>query len=103
MANSFLSKVSFERRVLTVVNAQFRGTQQLAGLSRSSIELWQRTVSARVSKDIVANLLVLAELCQSLSDRSHESFKSLNPAVEERLGEELRALEMAVEQIRRKG
>lgn len=103
MANSFLNKVSAERRVLSVVNARFQGSEQLAGLSRSAIDLWQRTVGTRASDDVVAKLMVLAELCQSLSDRSHESFKPLNRAVEERLEAELLALKTAVRQLQREG
>ena len=103
MANSFLNKVSVERRILSVVNGRFRGAQQLAGLSRSAIELWQRTAGAQRSEDVVAHLMVLAELCQSLSDRSHESFNPLNSAVEERLDAELLSLETAFQQIRREG
>lgn len=103
MANSFLNKVSAERRILSVVNARFHGSEQLAGLSRSAIDLWQRTVDTRVSDDIVAKLMVLAELCQSLSDRSHESFKPLDPKVEDRLEAELLALKTAVRQLQREG
>ncbi len=96
MANSFMSKVAAERRVLAIVNARFRGTEQLAGLSRSAIDQWQRTVDDLATEQIVEMLIVLAELCQSLSDRSHESFKSLDPAVEEALDAALIALNAAI-------
>ena len=98
MANSFMSKVAAERRALSIVNARFRGAEQLAGLSKSAIELWQRTVGGQAVEQVVATLIVLAELCQSLSDRSHESFKPLNPAVEQALDAALIALNAAVHQ-----
>jgi hypothetical protein len=103
MANSFMSKVAAERRVLSIVNARFRGAEQLAGLSKSAIELWQRTVGDQAIEEVVATLIVLAELCQSLSDRSHESFKPLNPAVEQALDAALIALNAAVHQYQHEG
>ena len=103
MANSFINKVSAERRVLSIVNSRFRGREQLAGLSKSAIELWQRTVGTQASSHVVAPLLELAELCQSLSDRSHESFKPLNPKVEQALEVALTSLSTAVHQHRHEG
>lgn len=100
MANSFMNKVAAERRVLSIVNARFHGREQLAGLSKPAIDLWQRTVGTLASKEVVATLTVLAELCQSLSDRSHESFKPLNPEVEEALESELVTLNVALDQYR---
>jgi hypothetical protein len=99
VANSFLNKVSAERRVLSLVNARFRGKDQLAGLSEASINLWQRNVGGQVSKDIVEPLLALAEVCQCLSDRSHESFRPLNPAVEDRLESTIGALYAALLEV----
>ena len=96
MANSFMNKVAAERRVLSIVNARFRGSEQLPGLSKPTIDLWQRAVGAQATDQVVTTLLCLAELCQSLSDRSHESFKPLNPPVEEALEAALVALNAAV-------
>ncbi len=103
MANSFMNKVAAERRVLSIVNTRFRGSAQLAGLSKPAIELWQRTVGAQASNDVIATLIDLAELCQSLSDRSHESFKPLNPLVEQTLEAALIVLNTAVHQPRHEG
>ena len=103
MVNSFMSKVAAERRVLSIVNARFRGTEQLAGLSKPAIDLWQRTVGGQATEQMVAALLVLAELCQSLSDRSHESFKPLNPAVGRALDAALVALNAVVHQHQHEG
>ncbi len=103
MTNSFMSKVAAERRVLSIVNARFRGPKQLAGLSKSAIDLWQRTVGDQATEQVVAALLVLAELCQSLSDRSHESFKPLNPAVGQALDAALIALNAVLHQHQHEG
>jgi len=97
-----MNKVVAERRVLSIVNVHFHGRTQLSGLSKPAIELWQRTVGIQASNDIVAMLIVLAELCQSLSDRSHESFKPLNPDVDRSLEVGLVTLENAVQQFRLK-
>ena len=101
MANSFLNKVAAERRVLSVVNARFRGDEQLAGLSKAAIDLWQRNVGSQVTNQVVETLITLADLCQSLSDRSHESFRPLNPAVEARLEAAIVELNTAVNQLKR--
>lgn len=99
MPNSFLNKVSAERRVLSVINTHFRGKEQLAGLSKSAINLWQRRVGASATHEVIEALTVLADVCQSLSDRSNESFTRLNPEVEKRLETELVALGAAVHQL----
>jgi hypothetical protein len=80
-----MNKVAAERNVLSIVNARFRDSDQLAGLSKAAIELWQRKMGSKTSNDVVATLIVLAELCQSLSDRSHESFRPLNPTLDQDL------------------
>ncbi len=99
MANSFLNKVSAERRVLTVINARFRGAKQLAGLSKPAIDLWHRKVGDQANDDVIKKLLILGDLCQCLSDRSHESFKPLNPGVEEQLEDTLIALNSVVQTL----
>ena len=100
MANSFINKVSAERRVLSVINARFRGDEQLAGLSKPAIHLWQRNVGPQASSELVEALVVLADLCQSLSDRSHESFRPLNPVMEERLDAALIVLDTAIRKLK---
>lgn len=100
MPNSFLNKVSAERRVLSVINARFRGDKQLAGLSKSAIDLWQRTVGAQVTGEVIETLIALADMCQSLSDRSHESFRPLKRDVEERLEAALLTLNTAIHQLK---
>lgn len=99
MANSFLNKVSAERRVLYVINTRFRGDKQLAGLSKSAIDLWHRKVGAQTTDQVTKSLFVLADLCQCLSDRSHESFGPLNPDVEEQLENQLNTLNSAVQEL----
>ena len=97
MNNSFLSKVAAERQVLAIVNAKFAGSRQLAGLSSDAIKYWQVKVAPSASERLVAALLVLGEVCQSLSNRSNESFKTLNPDVEARLEDALANLRITIE------
>jgi len=82
MKNTFFNKVTFERKVVDVVNSSDRYRAQLAGLSRAAIETWQRKVSLASESELVSLLVNLGQLCQTLSDRSHESFRSLRPDVE---------------------
>ena len=96
MPNTFISKVKAERRILAVVNAHFQHDRQLAGLSNLAIDRWKQVVGQDASADIVMKLKELAEVCQSLSDRSHESLRPLNPAVNNKLEIEITALESLV-------
>ncbi|MGA8088935.1 MAG: hypothetical protein WCA10_16795 [Terracidiphilus sp.] len=96
MTNSFLSKVSAERRVLSVVNAKTSGKLQLTGLSSAAIDLWRRKVGSEKTLDVVASLLALAELCQLLSDRSHETFKPIDTSLSAKLETHIAALQAAV-------
>ena len=97
--NSFLNKVTAERRALVIVNARFVGVRQLAGLSSAAIRNWQAKVSASGSDRVVAALLVLGEICQSLSNRSNESFTPLNPDIENRLESAMSELRIAISEV----
>jgi hypothetical protein len=85
MINSFLNKVSAERRVLAVVNAKTSGGHQLAGLSSAAIDLWRRKVGSEITADVAIPLIALADLCQLLSDRSHETFQTIDISLSERI------------------
>lgn len=74
MKNTFLNRVTAERKVLKAVNNQFSSDEQLAGLSRSALFLWQSVVGQNRVADVVPLLTDLAEECQRLSDRSNETF-----------------------------
>jgi len=85
MTNSFLNKVSAERSVLSVVNARTSGIRQLTGLSSAAIDLWRRKVGSEITADVVAPLIALADLCQLLSDRSHETFQPIDTSLPEKI------------------
>lgn len=74
MTNTFLNRVSAERRVLSVVNRRLSRTYQLTGLSRAAISRWCASVGLERTASINPILLSLAEMCQRLSDRSNETF-----------------------------
>lgn len=101
MSNSFLNKVTAERSVLSVVNARTSGKRQLAGLSSAAIELWRRKVGTEATKDVVGPLVILADLCQRLSDRSHETFQPLDPSFAATIESNLCILRTAVAQLPR--
>lgn len=74
MKNTFLNRVSAERKILKIVNKRFPRDQQLAGLSQAALFRWQSTVSRNHIIDVLPLLIDLAEKCQRLSDRSNETF-----------------------------
>lgn len=78
MKNTFLTRVSAERKVLKVVNIFFPGELQLAGLSRAALSRWESVAGrSRVAK-VLPLLKDLAEQCQRLSDRSNETFMTVD-------------------------
>jgi len=96
MTNSFLNKVSAERSVLSVVNARTSGRRQLTGLSSAAIDLWRRKVGSDIPADVVALLIELADLCQLLSDRSHETFQPIDASLSEKIESHICILRDAV-------
>lgn len=96
MTNSFLNKVSAERSVLSVVNARTSGRRQLTGLSSATIDLWRRKVGSEITADVVAPLIALADLCQLLSDRSHETFQPIDASLPEKIESHICILRDAV-------
>jgi hypothetical protein len=102
--NTFFSKVAAERKVLSIVNALTQGPRQLAGLSSAAIETWRRKARIEGTDEIAERLLPIARLCQCLSDRSHESFQSLDPTLLAQINDKLRELSTEIEQVvRRRG
>lgn len=92
MTNTFLNRVSAERRVLTAVNRNFSGPQQLAGLSQAALFRWQSAVGQNRVDGILPLLTDLAEQCQRLSDRSNETFMPVEEAQAVRIEEQLDVL-----------
>lgn len=90
--NTFIRKIDAERKVLGVVNAVTAGPGQLAGLSSGAIESWRRRATIHGADEISGRLIRIAGLCRLLSNRSHESFNTLDPALMERIEDELAAL-----------
>ena len=78
MTNTFLNRVSAERRVLSVVNGRLSRTDQLTGLSRAAIARWCASIGLERTISIKPILLSLAEKCQRLSDRSNETFLQID-------------------------
>lgn len=94
MTNTFVRKISAERKVLSVINALTPGGGQLAGLSSAAIEVWRRR-GVMPNAELVSHRLVrIAALCQLLSDRSHETFDSLDPALMQKIDAELEGLKV---------
>jgi hypothetical protein len=85
--NTFLNKVDAEREVLRIVNQVTTRRRQLAGLSAGAISNWQTRNDIPFDHDCIPLLLELADVCQTLSDRSNENFlplpKGKNDAIHE--------------------
>lgn len=99
MKNTFLNKVSAERSVLSIVNARTKGARQLSGLSSAAIQVWSQRLGTVEAGAVTSQLLVLAELCQCLSDRSHETFLPLDPSLENKISAQLEQLRRAVNEL----
>jgi hypothetical protein len=97
MTNTFLNRVSAERRVLSVVNGKFSGAYQLTGLSMAAISKWRSIVGLNRTVSINLILLSLAEKCQRLSDRSNETFSSLEQDEYDSLDRQLKELRHELE------
>jgi hypothetical protein len=81
MTNTFIRKITAERKVLSAINRLTPEDRQLTGLSSAAIETWRRKAGIEGTDQIAERLLQIAVLCQRLSDRSHESFQSLDPTL----------------------
>lgn len=83
MSEKFLNKVTAERAVLSAVNNHYTYLQELEGLTSIAIKAWAAKNKIEDSDDRVITLISLSELCHKMSDRSQESFKSIDESVME--------------------
>lgn len=97
MKNTFLNRVSAERRVLSVVNNPLPRSMQLTGLSEAAIVRWRAVVGLNQTSSVSPILLAVAELCQRLSDRSNETFMPIEKADSERIEGRLIELQRELE------
>jgi hypothetical protein len=93
MKNTFLNRVSAERRVLSVVNESLSRSQQLSGLSTAAISRWRAVVGLERTKSVSHILVAVAEQCQRLSDRSNETFMLIEEADSEKIEKQLVVLQ----------
>lgn len=97
MKNTFINKVAAERAVLRIVNANTPGSRQLSGLSWGAIDNWQRSNNIAHNQTIVDELKKISDLCQRLSDRSHETFPVLDPSLNATIESGMEALTRLLE------
>jgi hypothetical protein len=90
--NTFVRKIDAERKILAVVNSLTPGKRQLTGLSAAAIDSWRRLALLPQVDELARRLLKVGTLCQLLSDRSHESFDSLDPGLMEKIDAEVATL-----------
>jgi len=99
MNNTFLNKVAAERKVLAVVNKKTPMANQLAGLSRAAIHQWRSKVGFEQNSDFFLEILKIAELCQSLSDRSHETFLPIEASMGANIERHIEKLRINLEKL----
>ena len=97
MKNTFLNRVSAERRVLSVVNAFLPINKQLTGLSEPAISRWRAVVGHDRTSSVNQILVAVAEQCQRLSDRSNETFMPIEKADSEKIEIQLVVLRRELE------
>jgi hypothetical protein len=78
MSNSFANKVIAERLILKKVNEYTFGSVQLTGLTNKSISSWVNLHGLEKSTDLEIALKDISELCHRMSDRSKETFESID-------------------------
>ena len=100
MKNTFLNRVSAERKVLKAVNAVFSGNRQLAGLSQAALLRWESVVGQSRVATILPLLTDLAEQCQRLSDRSNETFMPVEREQATKISETLEVLTLELSKCR---
>lgn len=100
MKNTFLNRVSAERKVLKVVNTLFPGHLQLAGLSQAALRRWESVAGQSRVAHMLPLLTDLAEQCQRLSDRSNETFIPVEQEQAIRITEQLEVLALELNKCR---
>jgi len=78
MSKNFANKVVAERLVLKNVNQYTFGTLQLTGLTNNSISSWVNLHGLEKNSAIEIILKEISELCHRMSDRSKETFESID-------------------------
>lgn len=100
MKNTFLNRVSAERKVLKVVNTLFSGNLQLAGLSQAALLRWESAAGQSRVVNVLPLLRDLAEQCQRLSDRSNETFMPIEEEQALKIAEQLEVLALELSKCR---
>lgn len=78
MSKNFANKVIAERLVLKNVNKYTFGIFQLTGLTKASISSWGNLNGLEKNSDLEIILKDISELCHRMSDRSKETFESID-------------------------
>ena len=85
MPNTFLNKVAVERATLSIINKRYTKNNQLTGLSEAAIEQWRSKLTPKANGSITFKLLEISKIAQTLSNRSNETFESLDGEVKSSL------------------
>lgn len=100
MKNTFLNRVSAERKILKVVNSGLPSDKRLAGLSQGALFRWRAQIGYDRVADVLPLLTDLADRCQRLSDRSHETFMPIEAEQGAEIEHRLETLERELNRCR---
>lgn len=81
MSIKFLNKITAERAVLSAVNNHYIKFYALEGLTKKSINYWANKNNIQSDDHRIETLLFISELCHKMSDRSQESFESIDESI----------------------
>ncbi|HSB98049.1 MAG TPA: hypothetical protein VLC91_16430 [Spongiibacteraceae bacterium] len=85
MSKKFANKIMAERKILSVVNEFTKHDIQLTGITAYAISAWATKINPNQNLEIIELLYKLSNLCHRLSDRSQESYESLDEEVTEKI------------------
>ena len=89
MSKKFLNKVTAERTVLSAINNHYVDYEALQGLTKISIKSWIQNNKIEPHDARINLLFRISDLCQTMSDRSQESFESIDSKVMDKVNKNI--------------
>ena len=99
MSKKFANKVIAERLVLSNVNEYTHGSNQLTGLTIKSIDLWTMLNGLEKNSGIELVLREISEICHRMTDRSKETFESIDDNYLEAISQKLQTIQTPLKEM----
>ena len=94
MSKKFSNKINAERIVLKCVNRFTNGSKQLTGLTTNSITSWVHLNNLKINNKIELLLYELSDIAYRMTDRSQESFQSMDDMYLDKVKNKISELEL---------